>query len=499
MLAPLALTLALATSAAAQSRPAVSRRAAAAPAQTAAPADTSLGAVYREAAGRIIGAALSSDVAWRRLSELCDGIGHRLSGSRALERAVDWAARTMRSDGLTSVTLQPVTIPVWVRGQESAEMIAPASQKLSILGLGRSVGTPTGGITADVIAIRTFAHLDSLPDAAIRGRIVLYDVPFTTYGETVRYRAVGAHRAAKKGAVASLVRSVGPVSLRTPHTGAMAPYPDSLPRIPAAAVTIEDAAMMRRLLDRGERVTVRLEMGALTLPDGRSHNVIGELRGREKPEEIVVVGGHLDSWDVGQGAHDDGGGCVISMEALRLIRALGLTPRRTIRCVLWTNEENGLRGGRAYADSVGAAAEKHVAAVESDGGVEPPLGFDVTVNRAGTDSTDAERTGRAAAKLQEIGKLLEGLGLSRYQGGGGGADIEPLMRKGVPGIAHRTTMEHYFDWHHTPSDMMDKVDPVELRKNVAALAVLIYVLADMPQPLERGTAAALPARSSDTR
>ena len=493
-LAALALTLVLAASAAAQTRPS-SRRAA----RPAAPADTNLSVLYREAAGRLIGAALASDVAWRRLSELCDGIGHRLSGSRGLVLAVEWAARTMRADGLTSVSLQPVTVPVWVRGQESAEMVAPANQKLSILGLGRSVGTPAGGITADVVLARSFAHFDSLPDAAVRGRMVLWDVPFTTYGETVRYRATGAHRAARRGAVASLVRSVGPVSLRTPHTGAMQAYPDTIPKIPGAAVTIEDATMMRRLLERGERVTVKLEMGALTMPDGRSHNVIGELRGRERPDEIVVVGGHLDSWDVGQGAHDDGGGCVISMEALRLIRALGLPPRRTIRCVLWTNEENGVRGGRAYADSVGSAAEKHVAAVESDGGVERPVGFDVTVTRPGTDSTDVERTARAAAKLAEIGKLLDGLGLTRYQGGGGGADIEPLMRKGVPGIAHRTSMEHYFDWHHTPADMMDKVDPVELRKNVAAMAVLIYVLADMPAPLERGVAAASPARPSDTR
>lgn len=454
---------------------------------------------YREAAERLIGAALASDHAWMRLSQLCDGIGPRLSGSASLERAVDWAERAMREDGLNGVRRQAAMVPHWVRGAESAEMVMPGPQKLSILGLGRSIGTPPGGITADVVAVTSFAELDSLPEAAVRGRIVLYDVPFTTYGETVRYRSGGANRAARRGAVAALVRSVGPVSLRTPHTGNMGAYVDSIPKIPAAAVTIEDAAMIRRLLDRGGRVRVRLEMSAEMRPDVLSHNVIGEIKGRERPDEVVVVGGHLDSWDVGQGAHDDGGGCVISMEALRLIRRLGLTPRRTIRCVLWTNEENGLRGGQTYLDSLGAAVEKHVAAIESDGGVERLAGFDVGVNRIGTDSVDTARLEPAMARLREISRLFVGLGATRVGPGGGGADIGPLMRKGVPGIAHRTTMEHYFDWHHTPADMMDKVDPAELRKNVAALAVLVYVLADMPETLAPPPAARPAETQSGTR
>src|SRR5262245_23897041 len=324
---------------------------------------------YRKAPGKLLRGALSSDHAELRFSQLCDGIGHRLSGSPELERAVTWAAQAMREDGLERVMLQPVRVPHWVRGRESATMIEPGPQKLSILGLGRSVGTPAGGITADVVVVGSFAELDSLPAEQVRDHIVLYDVPFIRYGETVRYRSQGALRAARRGAVAALVRSVGPISLRTPHTGAMADYVDSLPHIPGAAVTIEDATMMRRLTKRGERVRVRLEMEANTLPDASSHNVIGEVRGRERPDEVVVVGGHIDSWDVGQGAHDDGGGCIISMEALRLIKQLGLRPRRTVRCVLWTNEENGLRGGNAYADSLGPRVDKHVAAVETDGGV----------------------------------------------------------------------------------------------------------------------------------
>jgi carboxypeptidase Q len=242
--------------------------------------------------------------------------------------------------------------------------------------------------------------------------------------------------------------------------------------------------MMRRLLRRGQRVRVRLEMGADTLPDALSHNVIGEIRGREKPQEVVVVGGHIDSWDVGAGAHDDGGGCVIAMESLRLMKQLGLRPRRTVRVVLWTNEENGLRGGHAYADSLGQAVGDHVAAIESDGGVERVVGFDVSLSHAGADSADVTRTAAAIARLSEIAPLLSGLGADHVGPGGGGADIGPLMRKGVPGIAHRTTMEHYFDWHHTASDMVDKVDPIELRKNVAALAVMTYVLAEMPERLD---------------
>ncbi len=447
-----------------------------APAGASAP---SLAERHRAAAERLIGAALSSDRAYRRLSELCDGVGHRLSGSEGLERAVRWAEHAMREDGLERVRLQPVRVPHWVRGEERAEMVMPRRATLSMLGLGRSIGTPPGGITADVVAVSSFDELQALPDSAVRGRMVLFDVPFTTYRETVNYRSRGAQRAGERGAVAALVRSVGPVSLRTPHTGAMSAYPDTIPKIPAAALSLEDATMIRRLLGRGERVRVRLEMGARTLPDAISHNVIGEIRGRERPDEIVVVGGHLDSWDVGQGAHDDGGGCVISMEALRLIKSLGLRPRRTIRCVLWTNEENGAKGGAAYADSLGAPHERHVAAIESDGGVERPVGFDVGAYRLGTDSTDVARAARALARLGPIAPLLAGLGADRIAGGGGGVDITPLMKRGVPGIGHRTTGEHYFDWHHTESDMLDKVDPVELRKNVAAMAVLVYVLAEM--------------------
>jgi carboxypeptidase Q len=444
------------------------------------PGEIPLAVQYRDVAERLIGAAMTSDHAYEQLSELCDGIGNRLSGSEALDRAVRWAADAMRADGLENVRLQAAKVPHWVRGDEHAEMVEPGPQKLSMLGLGRSVGTPRGGITADVVAVGSFAALNALPADAVRGKIVLYDVPFTDYSATVRYRGNGAKRAAACGAVAALVRSVGPVSLRTPHTGNMQAYVDSFPKIPAAAVAIEDAKMMHRLLDRGQRVRVHLEMNAKMLPDALSHNVIGEIRGSEQPDEVVLVGGHIDSWDVGQGAHDDGGGCIISMEALRLMHQLGLRPRRTVRVVLWTNEENGTEGAKAYRDSVGDAFAKHVAVIETDGGVERPIGFGVKVQQVESDSTDVPRTANAMALARQITPLLAGLGADQINNGGGGADIGPLMKKGVPGVAHRTTEEHYFDWHHTQADMLDKVDPIELRKNAAALAVMVYILADMP-------------------
>ena len=453
-------------------------------ASLAAPAVADDVAVPPEDAARITGAALASDRAWRRLSELCDGIGHRLSGSTALDRAVDWAHDAMVADGLDSVWLQPVKVPRWVRGRESATMVAPGTTELAMLGLGRSVGTPEGGITAPVVSVSSFDALAALPDEDVRDRIVLWNVPFTTYGTTVRYRSRGANEASRKGAVASLVRSIGPTGLRTPHTGNMAAYNDSFPRIPGAAVSAEDADMIQRLLDRGLEVRVNLAMEADTARDILSHNVIGEIRGRERPDEVVVVGGHLDSWDVGQGAHDDGGGCVIAMESLRLLKELGLRPRRTLRVVLWTNEENGARGARAYADSFAVrGGQRHVAAIESDGGVERPVGFGFKLLKPGTDSTDVAGTARLVERARPLGALLRGIDAARIDGDGGGTDIEPLMKRGVPGIAHQTTMETYFQRHHTAADVMSFVDPMELRRNLAAFAVMAWALAEMPGTL----------------
>lgn len=444
----------------------------------------SLAEMYSQPSQKLIGAALTSDEAWIRLSELCDGIGHRISGSKNLETAVDWAAERMRQDGL-DVSLQPAMVPHWVRGEESVEMVAPRKQRLEMLGLGRSVGTPKDGITADVVVVGSFAELNALPDEAIKGKIVLYNVPFTSYGATVKFRGAGCDSASRRGAVAALVRSVGPVSLNTPHTGGLSYKDSTVTKIPGAALTIEASEMIARLVTRGVPVRLRLKMQAHTEKDLKlSHNVIAELRGSEKPEEVVVMGGHLDTWDVGQGAHDDGGGCIISMEALRLIKELGLRPRRTLRVVLWTNEEYGLAGGLAYKDSLGEATSTHVAAIESDGGVERIRGFGVSATLADGKAIDEPRQARAQERMRQIAPLLKGLGADEVLPSGGGADIGPLMKAGVPGISHRTVMEMYFHVHHTEADAMDKVDPVELRKNVAAMAVLSYVLADMPDRLD---------------
>jgi carboxypeptidase Q len=424
---------------------------------------------YRAAAARIIGAALTSDRAYARLAHLTDHIGNRLSGSTSLEHAIEWALAEMKRDGLDNVRAEKVMVPHWVRGEESLEMLTPVSRKLQMLGLGNSIGTPAEGISAAAIVVRDFAELDRLGEQ-VRGKIVVYNAPFQNYGVTVMYRLQGASRAARYGAVAALVRSITPVSLQTPHTGAMTYDPDQ-PKIPVAAVTIEVAELLQRMNDRGEHPTLKLKMEAKFLPDAESANVIAELRGSERPDEIVLIGGDLDSWDVGQGAHDDGGGCIVAWETIRLLKELGLKPRRTIRAVLYTNEENGTRGGNAYRDAHRAEIAKHVLAIESDSGVYRPEGFGL----AGTAPPQVR------ANLIEIAKLLAGIGANNIADNGGGADIGPIMREGVIGASLDVDGAHYFDIHHTQADTLDKVNPRELALCVATMAVMAYTVADLPE------------------
>lgn len=436
---------------------------------------------YRETAARLIGAAMVDRDGWTKLSYLTDRIGNRLSGSEALERAVVWAEQQMQADGLANVRVQPVMVPHWVRGNESAELVAPVRRRLAMLGLGHSVGTPKDGVTAEIVVVSSFEDLAARAVDEVEGKIVLFNVPYAGYGRTVRYRSGGASAAARKGAVAALVRSIGPVSLQTPHTGAMR-YEDGVERIPTAALTIEGATLIQRLVDSGSTVRVRLRMEARTLPDAPSGNVMGEIVGRELPDEVVVLGGHLDSWDVGQGAQDDGSGCIAALQAVALIRQLGLQPRRTIRVVFWTNEENGSAGARAYREWVGDEVGQHVAGIEMDGGSEAPLGFGLTVPGADAGGQDP-RYERAYALSQQILDLLQGIGAGSVFRGGGGSDIGPLMQAGMPGFGLRTVGERYFDWHHTEADTLDTIEPNDFRRNVAALAVLAYVLADMPERL----------------
>jgi len=446
---------------------------------------------YAEVAQRIIRAARSGNGAYEKLQALCDDIGHRLSGSESLDRAIRWAVETLQRDGHENVRAEPVMVPKWVRGRESLELVEPRKEPIPMLGLGGSVGTPPDGITAEVLVVRSEEELDQRAEQA-RGRIVLFNVPMPTehaergagYGPAVRFRVRGASMAAKYGAVAALVRSITTRSLQSPHTGAMR-YADGIERIPAAAVTVEWAEQIARWQKRGVPVKVRLRMGAHLAPEMvPSANVVAELRGREHPEQIVLVSGHLDSWDVGQGAHDDGGGCVASMEALTLLRRLGLRPRRTIRVVLWTNEENGLQGARAYVRDHAEEVSRHVAAIESDAGIFALRGWGVSVQ-------DEERLQVALRQMAEICRLLQPLGDLRAYRGSGGADIGQLGEKGVPLIGLGVDMTHYFDYHHTTADTLDKINPSDLTDHVAALAVASFVLADMEERF--GTASSGPA------
>jgi len=426
---------------------------------------------YAEAADRIIRAATADDRAYKRLGDLVDTFGHRLSGSKALEDAIDWMIVEMKKDGLQNVRGEPVMVTHWVRGRESVELLSPRIDTLSMLGLGNSVGTPPAGIEAEVLVVSNFDELKRRA-AEARGKIVLFDAPWTTYGETGAYRRTGAIEAARVGAVGLLIRSVASYSMRSPHTGVMN-YDSAVTKIPAAALSVEDAMMLHRMQDRGQKVRVRLKMEARMHPDAPSRNVMGEIVGRERPDEVVVFGGHIDSWDVGQGAMDDAGGVVVAWEALRVMKELGLRPRRTIRVVGWTNEENGGKGGNGYRDAHRNELEKHVLAIESDGGVFKPSGFGFT----GSD--------QAFAIVQQVGKLLERIGAGQITRGGGGADIAPIMQLGVPGMGLNVDGTRYFWFHHSEADTLDKLDPREVALCVAAMAVMAYVIADLPEPLPR--------------
>jgi hypothetical protein len=447
---------------------------------------------YRSVADRLIDAALADNDGYAKLAYLCDRIGARLSGMPSLDRAIQWSAATMKSDGLSNVRVIPVKVPKWVRGAESAQLLAPENKPLHMLGLGMSVGTPKGGITADVVVVEDFDQLQKLGADGVRGRIVLYNEKWVNYGATGQYRRAGPSIAAGMGAVAVLLRSVTPLAMQIPHTGTL-DYDEAQPKIPAAALSVEDALMLGRFAAQKIPIRVHLEMAAHQDPDADSGDVMGEIPGREHPEEVVVLGGHIDSWDVGRGAQDDGSGIIASLQAVALIKKLGLQPRRTIRVVFWVNEENGGRGGEAYRAWVGDAIKNHVAAIEMDGGAEAPAGFGYGTGGfggggRGRGGRGATSTPNPAAEnsmnlLKQVGKLLERINAGEITGGGGGSDIGPLTRDGVPGLGERSVGLHYFDWHHTETDTLDKVNPDDFRKSVAAMAVMSYILADMPEKL----------------
>jgi hypothetical protein len=408
--------------------------------------------------------------AWDRLATMVDRFGPRLSGSAALEGAIDWAVETMEKDGLSDARREKVMVPHWVRGKESLVVRQPVKREIQELGLGMTVGT-RGAVRAPVVVL---SHVDEIEKRGkeLAGKIVLvnqkmqpydHDKDESGYGTAVRPRSEGASRAAKFGAKALLIRSVTATSLDTPHTGALR-YEDGIAKIPAAAVTHEGADLLARLAARGP-VELELRLGARHLPDAASGNAIAELRGREKPDEVVLIGGHIDSWDVGDGASDDGAGCLMAMEAALMLKELGLVPRRTIRVVLFTNEENGLRGAKAYFAAHGK--EVHVAAIEADAGAGAPRGFSI-----------ASKDDAQVKSVVALAPLFKGLGAGAIEKGWGGADISPLIDAGVLGIAVRPDGSRYFDLHHSPADTVDKIDPDHLQRNAAAMALLAYVLAE---------------------
>lgn len=446
---------------------------------SAAPAD--------RAAATLLERALASDGAYEIAQYLTDHIGPRLSGSENAARAVAWTAGRLREWGF-DVRLQPVTVPRWVRGIETARLVAPAEQDLAVTALGMSVATPAEGITAEVVEAGSYEELEALGED-VKGKIVFYSAAmdrelveagraFDAYSEAVQFRSTGAIEAAKRGAVAVVIRSVASHSLRTPHTGSMR-YDDDVPRIPAGALAIEDAELIERLLAEGETVRMHLVLTPRLLPDAESANVIAEIRGSERPDEVVVIGGHLDSWDLATGAIDNASGVAMTMETIRLIRELGVAPRRTIRAVLFMNEENGLRGARAYAAEHPPAT--HFAAVESDAGVGDPRGFVTTL-----EGEELERFGEKLA-------LLAPLGANRLESSESvGADTSPLTREGVTGFGVSPDNRLYFAYHHSPADTLDKIDPRHLRENAAAMAVLTWILANEEEPLVAADAPAKP-------
>ena len=432
---------------------------------------------------RIIDAALSEGRAYEMLVELCERAPHRLSGSEGAAAAVEWARETMIAQGLENVRLEPCTVPRWERGApEELSFAGPAElagERLPILALGGSIATPAAGVEGELVVVRSFEELAERADE-VPGRIVLFARPlddrarttFRAYGGAVNQRSSGAIEAARYGAVAVLVRSMTTLRDDVPHTGALR-YEDGVARIPAAAVSTNGCDRLVALVEEQKPVRLRLRMDCRWLDPAPSFNVVGELVGSERPDEVIVIGGHLDAWDVGHGAHDDGGGCCQSIEAVRLLKALDLRPRRTVRAVLFMNEENGLAGARAYYAEHEAEMENHVMAIESDGGVHTPRGF----------STDANPA--ALAILERAAALLEEFGAERVERGGGGADIGPMAASGVVLVGFRADSQRYFDLHHSALDTIDKVNRREIELGAAAIASLAYLVADLPETLPR--------------
>jgi hypothetical protein len=444
-----------------------------------------------DTAARLAEAAVAGRLALARLADLADTVGPRLTGSPGAAAGVEWAVRAFRADGFEPWT-EPVTVPAWRRGEERAELLAGGlvlrPQPLAVTALGNSPATPPQGLTAEVVEVRSLDEVAALGDRA-RGRLVFFNHAMGAgqgYGDVARLRVGGPAAASRAGAAGALVRSLATASLRDPHTG-MTSWRGADAPIPTAALSVEDAELLHRLLARGPvRVHLTLGCGFASPATVESANVLAEVPGRERPGEVVVIGAHLDSWDLGTGAIDDGAGVVMVMEALRQIARQPAAPRRTVRAVLFMNEENGLEGGLGYASRHAAELAGHVAAIEADGGAGRPRGFSVTAGEGGE-----QLVARLAAPLAA-------LGADGVRGNGGGSDIDPLRAAGVPVLGLWQDTSHYFDWHHSAADTFDKVVPAELAASTAAMAVMAWQLAEAPErlPGPPATGAARPSAST---
>ncbi len=418
--------------------------------------------------------ALADGLAYELLRSLTIEVGHRLAGSPGDKAAVAWARRELSKLGFDDVRTEPVTVPHWVRGSATGRILEPYPQETVLLALGGSVGTPAGGITAEVIGVPDLEALAELPDQRVRGKIVFIDRPTERtrtgrgYGEAGVVRRNGPADAAAKGVAAVLIRSIATGNQRFAHTGATR-YREDVPRIPAAALAVPDADILAAQLASGRKVRFHLELGSQYRPDALSANVIAEVRGRELPDEIVLLGAHLDSWDVGTGAHDDGAGCAIVVSAARLIADLARPPRRTVRVVLFANEEFGLSGARAYAEAYADELPRHQLALESDLGGDRVWAFATRIHEG------------ALPEAARISELIAPLGIEAVGNEArGGADLIPLRPANVPLADLRQDATRYFDYHHTIDDTFDKIDPEALAQNVAAYVAVAYWAAETP-------------------
>ncbi|XP_044149624.1 carboxypeptidase Q isoform X2 [Bufo gargarizans] len=429
---------------------------------------------YKDIAKSIINRAVygsAQNRSYERLALFVDTIGNRISGSDNLQNAIKYMYKALQDDKLQNVSLEAVKIPHWERGKESAMMIQPRRKNLAILGLGGSVGTPDEGITAEVIVVSSFDELHRRAEEA-KGKIVVYNQPFVSYGETVQYRARGASEAAKVGALASLIRSIASFSINSPHTG-WQDYENGVEKIPTACITVEDAELMARLVSRGVKIVVNLYMGAVQHPDADSFNTVAEIVGSKYPEQVVIVSGHLDSWDVGQGAMDDGGGAFISWEALSLIKDLGLRPKRTIRLVLWTGEEQGGVGASQYYDMHKKDIANMDLVMEADSGTFMPLGMQFSGKP------------QARAIMSDIMQLLEPINITKLYDNADGTDISFWMEAGVPGASLLDDISKYFWFHHSEGDTMTVQNPIWMNLCAAIWTVVAYVVADLEEMLPR--------------